>query len=267
MPTFDDSRVVLQVRIQNESPIAVEDLAASLHALGDEYREWLSDSAERSVTDDVQLYVRELRSGSIIADLVALTPLALPFLENANSIIDFANHLWNGFDFLLGRLRSAPDLPQHSYQNLCTIVEPVAKDGASQLNVSTIINGDVHNHFHLNSIEANAAQNTARRRIKEVKTPVTGFHDRVVMSLHQARNDAKSSAGDRAIIESLHGRPIKLIFATEALKRRLLSSSENPFQSAYVIDVQVETVDGRPALYKVLDIHDTIARPGAENAA
>ncbi len=215
----------------------------------------------------MQLYIRELRSGSVIASLVALTPLALPFLENANSIIDFATHLRHGFDFLLGRVRNTPELPQHTYQNLCTIVEPVAKDSASQWNVSTVINGDVHNHYHLNSIEANAAQNTARRRIKEVKTPVTGHHDRVVMSLHQARNDARSSAGDRAIIESIHSRPVKLIFATEALKGRLLSSSENPFQSAYVVDVQVETVGGRPALYKVLEIHDTIASPSAEDAA
>ncbi len=220
MPTLDDSRAVLQVSIQNDSPVAVEDLAASLQALGDEFREWLSESSGRTVADDVQLYVRELRSGSIIADLVALTPLALPFLENANSILDFASHLRNGFDFLLGRLRNAPELAQHSYQNLCTIVEPIAKDGASQLNVSTIINGDVHTHIHLNSLEANAAQNTARRRTEEVKVPVTGFHDRVVMSLHQARNDAKSSAGDRAIIESIYGRPVRLIFATEALTGR-----------------------------------------------
>jgi hypothetical protein len=228
MPIIDDSAAVLQVRIQNESPVAVEDLAASLHALGDEFREWLAESAERTVTDDVQLFVRELRSGSIIAELVALTPLALPFLENANSIIDFASHLRHGFEFLLGRLRSGPELPQHTYQNLCTIAEPVAKDSASQLNVSTIVNGDVHNHIHLSSIEANAAQSSARRRIKDVKVPVTGLHDRVVMSLHQARNDSKSSAGDRAIIESIHSRPVKLIFATEALKGPPQESLELP---------------------------------------
>ncbi len=56
-------------------------------------------------------------------------------------------------------------------------------------------------------------------------------------------------------------------FFSNLLKGRLLGSSENPFQSAYVVDVQVETVDGRPALYKVIDIHDTISRSGAEDAA
>jgi sugar-specific transcriptional regulator TrmB len=30
--------------------------------------------------------------------------------------------------------------------------------------------------------------------------------------------------------------------------------------------VQVETVSGRPALYKVLDIHDVIGRPADEAA-
>jgi hypothetical protein len=132
---IDQSQPILRFAIDNEQPIMVEDLAASLRALGDEYREWLGDSAERAVTDDVRLFVRELRSGSVTAELVALTPLALPFLENANSIIDFVSHLRHGVSYLLGQAREARELPQHTYENICTIVEPVAKDSASQLNV------------------------------------------------------------------------------------------------------------------------------------
>ena len=40
----------------------------------------------------------------------------------------------------------------------------------------------------------------------------------------------------------------------------MLFEDKNPFRMAYVVDVSVETIEGRPALYNVLAVHDKFER-------
>ncbi len=80
----------------------------------------------------------------------------------------------------------------------------------------------------------------------------------VVLHWYQARHDLSSKAGDRAIIESLSKKPVKVLFASDYLKAQMLFVEENPFEYAYLVDVMVETVNERPVLYKVIDLHDRL---------
>lgn len=55
-----------------------------------------------------------------------------------------------------------------------------------------------------------------------------------------------------------HG--VKLLFLTPEAKAAILDKPENPFQWAYVIDGEVSTVEGEPALYKIAAVHEAIER-------
>jgi hypothetical protein len=254
---------LLTVELKYERPLALADVTTSLNALAKEYSQWLAMSDTSAVSNGVELYVESMRSGSIITNLTAMAPLALPFIENTMTVVEFAKFLKVSATALLGRRRSVAELPRHTYENWCDIVEPVAKDGGSQLNVSTVINGDVNIHLHVGTVEANAIQNTARRHLAADKIAATGIHDSAVLYLYQARYDPKSNAGDRGVIESISPDPVRLIFASDGLKSAVLTARDNPFKHAYVVDVQVETIKGRPILYRVLAIHDVIDRPEA----
>jgi len=256
-----DEQSRLTIEIKNDRPVSVVDFTRSFSSIGDQYQRFAHIKKEVDALDTAQLFIREIRPGSIIADLIVLAPLALPFAENANTIIDFASHLRTGFYFLLGKLKDRPEFKKKDLQNLSGIVEPVAKDSAAQLNVNTTINGNVSLVFNFNSIEANAIQNSATREIMALKEPVTGMHTKVLLYFYQARNDPKSMTGDRGIIESIFPFPVKVIFESEALKSQVLWASENPFTSYYIVDVAVETVEARPIVYKVLDVHETIEKP------
>ncbi|HVZ48279.1 MAG TPA: hypothetical protein VG916_05820, partial [Gemmatimonadaceae bacterium] len=91
----------------------------------------------------------------------------------------------------------------------------------------------------------------------------TGSHSKVLLYLHQARNDSRSSVGDRAIIETISPGPVKVVFATEALKSRVIQQPQNPFRCVFVVDVDVGTVNGRPTLYTVTALHDVFEHPDA----
>jgi hypothetical protein len=262
-PGQEQSPAVLRVRIRNKQRVELEALSAAFMALADEYENFLEVNMETAVAEDVRLYVSRIRGGSILTDLMALAPLALPFIENTNSIVTFAGHLKTAFDGLLGKAKTPTHLPKRTLENITTFVEPIARDNASQLNVQTVIEGGVHYNITVNSLQANAIQNAVRRELAGSKEIASGRHEKVLMYLHQARNDPKSTVGDRAIIETLTDVPVKIVFASEQLKAEVIHGSENPFRKAFVVDVEVGTVNGRPALYKIVAVHDTVDRPDA----
>lgn len=243
-----------------------KDFSRTFKAIADEYEHYAETYPSGAPTASAKLYVREIRSGSIIADLVAQTPaavaLTLPFVENAKSVVEFAKYLVTAYRFLIGKRESEkPALARHDLENLATILEPIAKDSAAQVIISGTHNNTVVNNITINSVEANAAQNTARREIESMREPTKRDHEKVLMYFYQARDDAKSDKGDRAKIESIAPSSVKVVFADEHLKERALGVEHGPFKCAYVVDVSVETIEGRPALYRVTAIHDMFDRP------
>ena len=252
--------VKLTVEIKNVHPIELTDLTQSLLAFADEYKRHIARSEESMLAEGVRLYVKEMRSGSIIADLVAMAPYALPFVENSNHIFEFLGYLKTAYGYLLGESSDKPPLERNNYENLTNILEPVAKDNGSQMNIGAIHVTTGPITVNINSMKANAIQNAAKREMDVLKAPTTGMREKVLLYWYQARNDPKSKTGDKAIIESLHKGPVKALFVNESIKAKILSASENPFTMAYVVDVAVETIRGKPALYRILEMHDVFER-------
>lgn len=255
---------VLTLQIKNESPIELLDLTRSFEAFTEEYGRFVRHSDTDAAVSDVRLYVKDLRKGSIVVELIALSPLALPYIENAKTVIEYVKYLKTAYEFLLGKAKAKPDFEKKDLENLSAIVGPIAKDSAAQFNVSTTINGNVTLNLSMSSLDANAAQNAARREIATMTEPIRGIQNQTLLYLWQARNDTQSSTGDKGVIESLYSGPVKLVFRDESVKAKLLHSTENPFTSSYVVDVVVETINGKPTLYRVLEVHDTLERTVSE---
>jgi|GEM_PF-368130 len=254
----------LTIRIENKYPIELMDLTRSFNSFADEYHKHLSLQPDLPDQANIRLFIKEIKTGSVIADLVAMSLPALPvisYMAYANSIISFSGYLKKAYDSLLGRSKAKLPLAKQNYENLSNIVEPIAKDNASQLTVQNVINGNVQISITLNSIEANAAQNAAKREIQALAEPLSGVQEKVLIYWYQARKDVKSQVGDRGIIESISKKPVKVIFGTEGIKARMLLETENPFKFGYVVDVVVETVKDKPAVYKIINLYHKVELP------
>lgn len=256
----------LTIEISNEQPVLLEDFTHGFSAVADEYQDYVQRRGT-APPPDAQLYVREIRTGSIIVDLIArhgpeIAITAIPFMEHASSVIEFAGYLKRCYEYLTGGRSDKPDdLTPKNYLDLSQIVEPVAKDSASQINISGTVNGNVVVNIGMDSVMANAAQNAARREIDNLGIPDKRIHEKVALYLYQGRNDPKSTSGDRGIIESISPSHVRLVFVNEMVKGQVFRIPENPFKSVFVVDVAVETVKGRPVLFNVLAIHDVFDKP------
>ena len=174
-------------------------------------------------------------------------------MSSANTVLEFHTYLYRAYEYLNGKGGAdceRPNLDKTSLQNLSNIVEPIAKDRASQIN----INGPNSNvYISLTSHDANAIQNAARKQIEALTIPERALHEKVLLYWYQARVDTSSRAGDRGIIESFSSpSAVKVICATDSIKAQMILNESNPFREAYIVDVMVETIRGKPAVYSVL---------------
>lgn len=255
------NEVKLSIEIKNTHPVELADLTQSLNSLAAEYKSFLSQSQVDIDPEKIKLYVKEIKAGSIITELTPYLVYTLPLFEYSATIISYAEHLKTVYDFLLGKNKEPLEVVKNTLQNASNILEPVAKDSGAQMNIGAVnVNGDITVNVKLDSLEANAIQNFAKREMEKLKEPDTGIHSRVLMYLYQARNDLASQAGDRTIIESISTSAIKTIFLNDRIKSKILHDEPNPFKKGFIVDVSVETIQGIPKVYKVIDLYDTVDR-------
>lgn len=259
MSEAKDIRLIIEIK--NEQPLELLDLTKSLVSWANQFNGYASKFGDSKENREAKLYVKEIRSGSVILELIEMATVGvLPFLENINTIVGFAEYVKKAYNFFLGKEKEPPsDFTTNDFKELSQIINPIATDNGSQLNVSTTINGNVELHFHINSLEANAAQNKIDKEIKQLKAPeiIDDVKTKVLLTWYQARSDVKAKSGNKGLIEDLYDKPMNVVFDDEGLKEKMLHGELNPFNTVYVVDVKLQHVQGKLAAYKVVMLHET----------
>jgi hypothetical protein len=255
---FDLSASLLRFELKNSRPIDLMDLTSSLAAFGEAYQDHVVDAGYDNERGNVRLFVREIKSGSVIADLISQAQQASFVLNHEEVAAGFLSHLNEIIQFFLGlsKVGKSEEPSRKEAEHVMKVLEPVAKDFGSQL-ILQVSNGDVHVHnYHYTSQEANAVQNSARRYLGP-RIPSNRIEHDQLLTLHQMRGDPSAQVGDRGRIEDISSSPVKLQFVSEDIKRALLERPY-PFQAVFVVDVEVRAVADRVVLYRILSLKDVI---------
>ncbi|MCU7927134.1 MAG: hypothetical protein KZQ97_11920 [Candidatus Thiodiazotropha sp. (ex Dulcina madagascariensis)] len=252
-----DASKSLEIIINNERPVSLEDLAMSLFSFNHQFHKFVESETDKDAGIGTELLIKEVRSGSIIVELVSQAVPIAPLLWEGGSLAQWSKVVENTCNWLLGKVSNPPrEMSKQDLVEWNKFIEPVAKDHGSQMNINVSEGGKVINQFIYNSTEANAMQNRIGRFIEKMDTPDENIHRRKVMYWYQTKFDPDSDTGNRAIIDDLSSGSLKVIFENNAVKEAMLHPDPKftkPWQElAYVVDVEVETVRNTPKLYKVL---------------
>ena len=250
----------LQVCIENTSPIELLDLTSSLVSLNNQYASYVKRNTVDNVSSNAKLYIKEIRNGSTILELVELAVITmLPFAENVNTIVGFAGYCKVVFDYLTGKSGSKPELSISDYRDFSNIVNPVVADRGAVMKIGTVVNGDLNVTFAADNISSNALQNYSKREIEAMrKTEMAGVHMDVLMTWDQASGNIKNNTKNKGVIDAIYPNlALKILFDDERVKREILYGDDNPLVTVYRVDVKVETSQGRPVAYRVIKLHET----------
>src|ERR1700734_2792889 len=92
---------ILTIELKNSRPIELTDFTNSLASLADEYKRSLTIT-DPEFSDDIRLYIKKIKSGSIIAQLVEMMPNAMAFVGDANTLFEFCKTLEASLSWLRG---------------------------------------------------------------------------------------------------------------------------------------------------------------------
>lgn len=203
--------VVLTLKIDNSQPIELSDFVGAFTSLAREYRAQIRENPE--FEDDAKVYVKEVRKGSIIADLMPViastAPIVAQYTDQAWQAIEFVNKWEERISGLIAG--NAPkDAQKSDLDTFSNAVAAIARDpdASSTLEAATFEDGErqVRAAFKFNSKQAVAAEKTLKSAYQQLEQEKTDKCERVLMiftrsDVKDAPNDKRS--GERVVIEEI----------------------------------------------------------------
>ena len=267
-----DAHLVL--KIDTKDPIELREFVSLFVGLGNKFEQHYA--REHSVArGTAKFYIREIRSGSIIAELVpyfmpASAGLAAGFaaISKANELVSFVENISKGFKFLRRTNGRLPGASKTDLNDYLRTVEAVAHDPDASLSLAVFDDGEKQISFGFNTQEARRAETNLLQQKREMETVDDADHQRVLMvftrtNVAHAKTGQKS--GELVEIESLHPRPLPIVYASklaeERIRHEVADADENVYKKAFDVDVNVELRGGKPIAYRLVAVHSVIDMP------
>lgn len=254
---------VLRIHIKNSQPVDVSDFTKTMSAFGTLFYNFAQKNGKSKEEANAKLYVSKIIEGSIDIHLVELASLAvIPFVENSNLILDFAKHIKSIYDYFVLSKGDEPELNVPELKGVHDMVSIPANDRNGLMTVQ-VINDNAGNVIFegctFNHIEGNGIQNQSDNALKERKALSNegDIYRKQLMTIYQVRKDG-ADRGNKGVIDAISDRKLGLVFDSDTLEDDILRSAQNPMLKGYIVDVIVQTVQGKPAAYKIMALHDVI---------
>lgn len=254
---------VLRIHIKNSQPVDVSDFTKTMSAFGTLFSNFAQKNGKSKEEANAKLYVSKIIEGSIDIHLVELASLAvIPFVENSNLILDFAKHIKSIYDYFVLSKGDEPELNVPELKGVHDMVSIPANDRNGLMTVQ-VINDNAGNVIFegctFNHIEGNGIQNQSDNALKERKALSNegDIYRKQLMTIYQVRKDG-ADRGNKGVIDAISDRKLGLVFDSDTLEDDILRSAQNPMLKGCIVDVIVQTVQGKPAAYKIMALHDVI---------
>lgn len=261
-----DEVPLIVVVIENSDPIDLLDFTASLTGLAREHEARIRAQRPGVELDETRLLIVEVRKGSIILEMLpALAPI-IANMEYANTAIEFVKHLAG----MVGQLKlpggRLEDPTTTQLKNLGDTVQSVVRDSTGRLKIEARYkNGRVLQELVIEKDDAVVIETNVIEQRREIEQSKSVAYPRVLMRLHQSSVEdlrVGKRTSEKGIVESIDMVPRTLIYASDLagqrIKEEIMKPDGNPFQKGFVIDLDVETVGGKPRVYRVIDVYDII---------
>ncbi len=259
-----DNVNALLVHIEHSKPIEIGEFVATLSSVGNLFSLFAQNNGESKDIAQAKLYVEKIEEGCIDIILCeTVTACMIPFMENMNIIFDFSLYLKGVLEYFTKGIGKKPELSIQEGKNFKDLLTVTAGDNNGEMIIGAINKDDKNITFNgctFNFIGSNSAQNQLEKYIEQQKTaqPSDEIHVRQLMTIFQMRSDMNTDTGNKAIIDAISKRKVGVVFETDELKEKILHSDDNPTKKAFLVDVMVQTINGKLAAYKVMKLHDVI---------
>lgn len=274
------------IRLDPGRPIDLDELTSSFAALASLYArhhrpEGLNAPAPR-------LYVERLESGSIIAEIVPYVVILgalVPFMDSAIIVSDFTMRLKACLKAFSDPYTTNQELADYrpteeDAEDIKAFVRPLTGKAGAKLGIAharltkmdgkreTVVeyNFDEReiNRAVINIDEALNSYDIDLKAELPPPEPDSSILREVMLFFEQASRKPgkeKGRTGDKGVVPDVTDKSLSVYFrkSVRDLKDKMIKGDVNPLtDSAFVVDVHVQRIDGEPKAYIVTDVHEVV---------
>lgn len=256
--------------LDTKEPIELGAFVGAFTSLGNEYERYMRQN-HPDLTGQAEMYVREVREGSIVADMLPWFVFAVPFIDGMDKImiVEQFVRVWGGrFRALLGG--HGPLVGSRSeLKDWADAVRAIAadSDATGKIEAATFEDGkrQIRAAFKFDTKEARDALRAVESRQKELEKADHADYTRVLMVF--TRSDigivaVGKPSGERVRIEEISDRPLALAYGSELaeqrIKHEIIEADENVYKKGFIVDVNVKSSGGKPVAYSVTHVHQVL---------
>jgi len=257
--------------IDYSQPIEILDFISLFTSIEDQFDRYMRDRYP-DIKPQTQVFVKEIRPGSIVADLIAWAGALVPYIEHAVVLEDFVIR-WGarlGKYFVLGgrdETASKGDL-----KDFMGAVTAIAKDpnGASTIAAARFVDGkkQITAVVKFDAKQARLAADQIEQHRRELEQGGAADYQRVLMTFVQSNiKDVTvgKRTGEWVAIEDISEKPLPLVYASELAEQRIKyetrEAEDNLYKKGFIVDVNLQMKGGRPVAYRVTNVHQVIDLP------
>lgn len=268
-----EQKALLTLKLATDEPVELRDFVGAFTSLANEFERFVDDEFP-SGHSDPKMFVREVRRGSIEADiLTGLVVTAVTHMEQIIVLEDFVRRWGARFKAILsgnfadGELESPSELKDWADTVRSIASDPIA---SHRLEAATFEDGkrEIRAQFTFTASEARSALQNIEDRKKALAKPDHDSHQRVLMVFTRTDvNDADvgKSSGERVMIEEISNRSLSLMYGSEIaearIKHEIREADENVYKKGFVVDVMVKLRKDKPVAYSVTNVHNVLDLP------
>lgn len=264
----------IQLKLEVPGAIELRDFVGAFTSLASEYERFNNGDAFEGKRHEASLYVEQVRQGSILAVLIPVAAGVFPDLASAAGqaldLEEFVRRYGGRLSRFLGRANPNPsELTKAELKDFGEQVAAIAATPDSTLEVAAIEIEDgehkVRAAFKFSTPQAREIQDKVEVARQQLDHKIGAEYERVTMVF--TRSDVRGAqlgkrSGELVEIEAISGKSLPLIYASQlaeqAIKYEISDAEDNVYKKGFVVDVNVETLRGKPAAYRVTHLHQVI---------
>lgn len=268
----DTPHIVLT--IDTKEPIELGDFVSAFTSIANQYKKFIL-AEHPGLNAEAQMFVREVRPGSIIADLIPLGIISLPavvqYMDRILIVEQFVKLYGNRLLTYVkgGRVEAAS---KSDLKDFMGAVVAIANDPKGNGSIEAVSFEDgkrqVRAVVKFKTADARRATKEIEYHRQALESVETADYKRVLMTFRQS--NVKDLAlgkrtGERVVIEDISERELSLIYASELaeqrIKHEIREADENVYKKGFVVDVNVQTKGGKAIAYRITNLHQVIDLP------
>jgi len=280
-----EERAHIRLKLDTDEPVALADFVAQFVAIGNQFDRFVAKE-HPDLKADSEIYIKEVRSGCIEADLVAwvvggggvgtAAVWAIDKIDKIQILSKFVKSVKSRLSPYFAKGGRTPDATKSELADFLKTTKAISRDpkGSVALEAAVYEDGErkIRAAFKFTSLEARRAEQeiTAHREELEIKTDEN--QERVLLQFVRPSVEAGKpgkKGGERGVIETITKRALPVLYASNLAEQRMMHEKMqlegNVFRALFDVSVNVEmTASGRPRAYRVTAVHVVIEN-GAED--